>query len=107
MATFVIRLTPQEIRNVSVDSVEPSPSVAIQGEPVEIRVPDPVARAAATTRMVEFYIDGVKKGEKPVEIPADGQVEVSFPTPAEPQGGRAAPRRDRAQRGSRPVRGRR
>ena len=31
--------------------------------------------------MVEFYIDGVKKGEKPVQIPAGGQVDVNFPTP--------------------------
>ena len=37
MVTFVLRLTPQEIRNVSVDSAEPSQSVVTQGEPVEIR----------------------------------------------------------------------
>ncbi len=87
MATFVIRLTPQEIRNVSVDSAELPHSVTIQGESVEVRSRIR-SRGPATTRMVEFYIDGVKKGEKPVAIPAsdevnelDSQVEVSFPTP--------------------------
>src|SRR5262249_37603757 len=37
MATFVVRLTPQEIHNVSVESAEPSSSVATQGEQIEIR----------------------------------------------------------------------
>ena len=37
MVTFLARLTPQEIHNVSVDSAEPSQSIVTQGEPVEIR----------------------------------------------------------------------
>jgi Aerotolerance regulator N-terminal len=87
MATFVIRLTPQEIRNVSVDSAELPQNVMIQGESVEVlsRIR---SQGPATTRLVEFYIDGVKKGEKTVQIPASdaalgegSQVEVSFPTP--------------------------
>ncbi len=87
MATFVIRLTPQEIRNVSVDSAEVPQSATLQGESAEIRSRIR-SRGPATTRMVEFYIDGVKKGEKSVQIPAsdetdelDSQVEVSFPMP--------------------------
>jgi hypothetical protein len=80
MATFVIRLTPQEIHNVSVDSAEPPQGITIQGDSAEIRSRIR-SQGPATTRMVEFYIDGLKKGEKPVQIPADSQVEVSFPTP--------------------------
>ena len=37
MATFIIRLSPQEIKNVSVDSAELPQGAMIQGESVEIR----------------------------------------------------------------------
>ncbi len=47
IATFVLRLTPQEIHNVAVDSAEPSSSVATQGEPVEIRARIRVQRQGA------------------------------------------------------------
>ncbi|MGP0065782.1 MAG: BatA domain-containing protein [Isosphaeraceae bacterium] len=80
MATFVIRLTPQEIHNVSVDSAELPQTPTIQGESVEIRSRIR-SQGPATNRLVEFYVDGVKKGEKTVQIPPDSQVEVSFPTP--------------------------
>ena len=79
-------LTPQEIRNVSVDSAEPSQSIVTQGEPVEIRSrirSQAKGQPAAPTRTVEFFIDGVKKNEKIIQLPAgDGQVEVTFPIPA-------------------------
>src|SRR5579883_576323 len=83
IATFILRLTPQEIHNVSIDSAEPSSSVATQGEAVEVRARIRGQGKAAVTRTVEFYLDDVKKGEKAVEIPAgDNQiVEVPFPTP--------------------------
>src|SRR5262249_10699419 len=88
MVTFVLRLTPQEIHNLSVDAAEPSSSVVTQGELVDIRsrirygiVPDTLNRPAAT-RPVGFYSDGMKKGEKIIEIPPKGEVEVNFPAPA-------------------------
>jgi hypothetical protein len=81
MATFILRLTPQEIHNVSVDSAEPSESVATQGESIEIRTRIRGQGPTAAPRSVEFYLDGVKKDEKTVEVPAQGQVEVSFTTP--------------------------
>ncbi len=37
IATFIWRLTPEEIQNVSIVSAEPESSVVTQGEPVEIR----------------------------------------------------------------------
>ncbi len=84
MVTFVVGLTPQEISNVSVDSAEPSQSIVTQGEPIEIRarVRSESQAKAAVTRTVEFFIDGVKKGEKPVELPPRGQTDVTFPVPA-------------------------
>jgi hypothetical protein len=80
IATFVWRLTPEEIHNVSVDSAEPSSSVATQGEPVEVRARIRSIGKEPVTRLVEFELDGLKKGEKPVVIPAQGQQEVSFMT---------------------------
>ena len=42
IATFIWRLTPQDIQNVSIVAAEPESSVVTQGEPVEIRGRDPV-----------------------------------------------------------------
>ena len=79
IATFIWRLTPQEIQNVSIVSAEPESSVVTQGEPVEIRARIRSLCTAATTRMVEFEVDGVKKGEKSIELPKGrGEQEVVF-----------------------------
>ena len=80
MATFVIRLTPQEIRNISVESAEPPQGTVTQGESIEIRSRIR-SQGPAANRTVEFYLDGLKKGEKAIQLGADSQVEVSFPTP--------------------------
>ncbi len=109
LVTFVLRLTPEEIRNVSVDTAEPPDSAAAQGEPIEIRSrihADPQGKAAVT-RTVEFFVDGVKRAEKSVRIRARRAGRGRFPHAGEPQGGRAAPRRDRPGRRARPLRGRR
>jgi len=81
LLTFILSLAPKDIRDVAVDSAEPASSVATQGEAVEIRTrlrsqgPDP------STRVVEFELDGLKRDEKTVEIPANGQIELTFVTP--------------------------
>jgi hypothetical protein len=80
IATFVWRLTPPEVANLAVDSAEPSSTIATQGEPVEIRSRIRAVGKSAATRVAEFELDGVKKGEQRVEIPAGGQVEVTFTT---------------------------
>src|SRR5262249_11585017 len=54
LATFVLRLTPQEIHNVSIDSAEPSSSIATQGESIEIRSRIRSQGTAVATRTVEF-----------------------------------------------------
>ncbi len=80
VATYVLRLTPKEVRNVSVVEASPSASVATQGQTVEIRARI-VSRGPATARTADFLLDGVKKGEKRVEFAADGEAEVRFVTP--------------------------
>jgi len=81
LTTFVLRLAPQDVQNVAVSSAEPASSVTTQGEPVEIRARLRARGPNPSTRLVEFELDGVKKGEKTVEIPAKGEVEVIFVTP--------------------------
>jgi hypothetical protein len=83
VATVVLRLgpTPEERENVSIDEMEIPSGVASTGDPVEIRG---LVRSHGTkpaSRIVEFYLDGVKKGQKPVEIAPGGQEEVQFLTP--------------------------
>lgn len=80
IATFVWRLTPPEIHNVAVDSAEPSSSVATQGEPVEVRARIRSIGNEPVTRLVEFELDGLKKGEKSIVVPPQGQQEVTFTT---------------------------
>ena len=60
VSTFVLRLTPKEARDVAVVAAEPSTSVAIRGEPVEVRA-KLRSLGPATKRVAEFYLDGVKK----------------------------------------------
>ena len=81
IATFIWRLTPQEIENVSIVAAEPESSVVTQGEPVEIHARVRSRRQAAVTRLVEFEVDGVKKGEKSIELPKGrGEQDVVFTT---------------------------
>jgi hypothetical protein len=81
LTTIIQRLAPQEIQNVAVDSAEPESSVATQGEPLEIRTRIRSQGRTPSTRLVEFELDGLKKGEKAVELPPKGEKEVSFVTP--------------------------
>ena len=78
MVTFVLRLTPKEIRNVSVDTAEPSSTIATQGEPVEIRGPDPLARHEADDPDRRVLRRRQEEGREDVEIPPNGEVEVNF-----------------------------
>lgn len=80
VSTFVLRLTPKGAHDVAVVAAEPSTSVAIRGEPVEVRA-KLRSLGPATKRVAEFYLDGVKKDQKSVDLPANGEVEVRFQTP--------------------------
>jgi len=83
LVTFILRLTPENIHNVAVDSAEPPSSEVAQGDFIEIRARIRAQGPTATKRTVEFKLDGIKKGEQTVEIPAPiGQKEVTFLTPS-------------------------
>ncbi len=81
IATFILRLGSHEVNDVAIDAAAPAKNFVTQGESVEIKGQIRAQGAKPASRVVEFYLDGVKKGEKPVEIPPGGQVEVSFATP--------------------------
>jgi hypothetical protein len=80
IVTFILRLTPENIQDVAVDSAEPPSSEVAQGETMEVRARIKSHAATPTARMVEFQLDGIKKGEKPVQLNANGEQEVSFVT---------------------------
>ena len=79
--TYILRLTPKEVRDVAVVSAEPTASVVTEGEPVEVKA---VLRASGPgqDRVAEFWLDGTKKEQKAVKIPANGELEVTFLSPS-------------------------
>ncbi len=81
IATFILRLGSREVDDVAIDAAAPAKNFVTRGESVEIKGQVRAQGAKPASRVVEFYLDGVKKGEKPVEIPPGGQIEVSFATP--------------------------
>lgn len=80
LKTYVLRLTPRDVRDVAVVEARPTADVVTAGEPVEIR-----ARLRSvgppTTRVAKLWLDGVPKGDQPVEFPANGETEVRFLVP--------------------------
>lgn len=84
--TYVLKLTPKEVKDVAVVSAEPTASVVTEGEPVEIKA---VLRASgpATELVAEFWLDGVKKDQKPVKVAANGEHEVTFLSPSRLESG--------------------
>jgi hypothetical protein len=80
VATVVLQLTPQQAHDIAVVEARPSAGAATQGEALEIRA-SLRNQGPAARRVVEFYLDDVKKDQKPVDLPANGEVEVKFTTP--------------------------
>ena len=81
VATFIVRLGSPDINDVAIDAATPAKNLITEGESVEVKGQIHAKGEKAASRVVEFYLDGVKKGEKPVELPPGGQLEVSFATP--------------------------
>ncbi len=81
VSTYILKLTPSDVRDVAVISAEPTSSIVAVGEPVEIKA---ILRSTgpACERVVDFQLDGNKRGEKVVKIPANGESEVTFTAPA-------------------------
>jgi hypothetical protein len=80
VVTYVLRLTPQEVKDVAVVEAKPSTNVATQGETVEIRA-KLQSQGPATKRVAELFLDGVPRGEQALDLPAGGEAEVRFTTP--------------------------
>lgn len=80
-ATFIMSLAPREPRNVSVEAIDATSTVATDGEPLGLSA---VVRSQGTTpvtRAVEFYLDDKKRGEQQVTIEPGGQALARFETP--------------------------
>ena len=67
-------------------AAQPAETVATQGQPMEIRGLVKNLGTKPASRVVEFYIDGKKRGDKPVELPAGGEQELTFMTPLSIEG---------------------
>jgi hypothetical protein len=80
VVTYVLRLTSKEVRDVSVVEARPSATVATPGETVEIKA-TLRNRGPALRRVAEFFLDGPKKDQQSVDLPADGELEVKFKSP--------------------------
>jgi hypothetical protein len=84
--TYVLKLTPKEaIKDVAVIAAEPTSSIVAEGEPVEIKATlrsSGPPNEPSSERVVEFQLDGNKRGEKVVKIPVNGEAEVIFAAPA-------------------------
>jgi hypothetical protein len=80
-ATYILRLAPKEVRDVAIVEAEPASGTAIQDEPVLIKVKIHSSGPPAH-RIAQFKVDGEKTAEKPVDVPANGEVELEFQTRA-------------------------
>ncbi len=75
VSTYVIRLAPKDLHDVAVVSAETATGLATQDEPIPI-LAKVRASGKPADRVVEFWVDGQKKDQKIVNIPADGEVDV-------------------------------
>lgn len=81
--TFVLRLSPKEPTNVGLVDAEVGTVAGITttGESLTVKG---VLRSTgpAANRVVEFFLDGpTKRDQKRVDVPANGEAEVTFRTP--------------------------
>jgi hypothetical protein len=80
VATYIVRLAPKDVRNVSVAEATPTVSVATEGEAVEVRAKIR-SQGPATTRMVTFDLDGQPRDKQEIKLAANGETELKFMTP--------------------------
>lgn len=80
LATFVVRLAPKTLRDVAVTEAEAAIPFTAQDDPIPIRA---VVRSTgpATARVAELIVDGVKKDQQPIKLPANGELKLRFTTP--------------------------
>lgn len=76
-STYLVRLAPKALRNASITQVEPAWTFTPQDEKIPIRA---VIRSLGpeSSRVVELMVDGVRRDQQPVKLPADGEADVLF-----------------------------
>jgi hypothetical protein len=80
VGTYIVRLAPKDVRDVSIIDASPAVAAATPGEPVEIRS-RVVSKGPATKRVAELYLDGVLRQKEAIALPANGEATVKFLTP--------------------------
>lgn len=80
ISTFIVRLGAKKVEDVGIVEAEPVTRLGLSADAAVIKVRLHSAGAAAK-RNIDMYIDGRKRSEKPVAIPADGEVELELETP--------------------------
>ena len=75
--TYVLRLTPKEVHDVGIIDARPTLDQVTEGESVEIKARIRAVGPAASG-VVKLWLDDVPKENKTVDIPANGEREVSF-----------------------------
>ncbi len=78
---YVLRLTPKEVQDVAVVAADPASTVAIQGEPLEIKA-KVRSWGPKTTRVAKLFLDKKPRGTQAVDLPENGEREFSLFTPA-------------------------
>ncbi len=80
ISTYVLRLTPKDIKDVAIVAADPSSTVATQGESLEIKAKIR-SWGPKTTRVVELRLDDTNRDKKTIDLPENGEKELSLLTP--------------------------
>jgi len=80
ISIYVIRLKAEAPRNVAILALEPTADLITEAAPLAIRA-TLVNQGPATTRRVDFSVDGQPRGVQTVELGADTETQVLFDVP--------------------------
>ena len=75
VATYLVRVAAPDPHDAAIVEAGPTDGLASKGDPVAVRA-RVRAIGATANRTVEFYVDGEKRGQQLLEIPADSEVDV-------------------------------
>ena len=80
ISIYVIRLKVETPRNVAIAALEPTADLITEAAPLAVRV-TLANQGPATTRRVDFSVDGQPRGVQTVELGADTETQLLFDTP--------------------------
>ena len=81
VSTYILQLTPKDVRNAAITAVELSTITPAEGEPVTVQATIRATGPDPTQRVAEFYLDGDRKrDQKVVDLPPNGEQSVTFTT---------------------------